>query len=102
MAKIALEVITPEKLALKDDVDFVVLPAYEGECGILPGHTHFLAQLVPGSLRIKKGDDVQHFAISGGFGEVHPDRVSVFAETAEMATDIDAERARLAMDRAKS
>lgn len=98
---ITLEIVTPEKSALKDEIDFLVLPAYEGEMGILPGHTHLLTQLSAGELRMKKGDMVQFFAISGGFAEVHPNRVAVFAETAEMAEEIDVERARIAAEKAK-
>jgi len=99
--KISLEIVSPEKPVLKDDVDFIVIPASDGEIGILPGHTHLLAELAVGEMRITKGGEVQLFAVSGGFAEVHPDRVSVFAETAEMAKEIDAERARLAAEKAK-
>lgn len=99
--KIALEIVTPEKLVLQDQVDFVVLPARNGECGILPGHTHFLTQLSAGVLRITKGLDTNIFAVSGGFAEIHPGQVEVFAETAEMAEEIDVERARLAAQKAK-
>ncbi len=101
MKTISLQVITPERSVLKEEVDSVVLPSYDGEYGVLPGHTHFLAQLVPGELRMRKGNDVEHFAVSGGFAEVHPDRVEVFAETAELSKEIDAERARQAIERAK-
>lgn len=99
---ISLEIITPEAFALKDEVDFVVLPAFEGEMGILPGHAPLLAQLVAGELRIKKGSETQLFSISGGFAEVHPNKVEVFAETAEMPEEIDRQRARLAAEKAKS
>lgn len=99
---ISLEIVTPEKFILKDEVDFVVLPAFEGEMGILPGHAPLLAQLVAGELRIKKGSEVQLFAISGGFAEVHPHKVEIFSETAEMSKEIDQERARLAAEKAKS
>lgn len=99
--KILLEVITPEKLTLKEEADFVVLPAFEGEMGILPGHTPLLTQLNAGTLRIRKNGETRLFAVSGGFAEVHPDRIEVFAETAEMAEEIDAERAKLAAAKAK-
>ncbi len=102
MKTISLEIITPERSVLKETVDSVVLPAFNGEYGILPGHTHFLAQLTAGELRIRKGGEVEYFAVSGGFAEVHPDRVEVFAETAEMSKEIDSERARLALERAKA
>ncbi|MBI1979953.1 MAG: F0F1 ATP synthase subunit epsilon [Elusimicrobia bacterium] len=99
--KIVLEIVTPEKVAARDEIDFIALPAFEGECGILPGHTHLLAQLKEGELRIKKGDEEQILAISGGFAEVHPDKVEIFAETAEMEKEIDRERARFAAEKAR-
>ena len=102
MKKIALEIVSPERLVLKEDVDFIALPAYEGEMGVLPGHTPILAQLSIGQMRYKKGDQTETLSLSGGFAEIHPDKVEVFAETAEMAKEIDSERARLALERAKT
>lgn len=99
--KISLEIVSPERPVSKDEVDFVVLPGLAGELGVLPGHTHLLAQLVAGELRYTKEGEVQIFSLSGGFAEIHPDRVEVFAETAEAAKEIDLERARMAADRAK-
>ena len=96
-----LEVITPERLAYKDQVNFVVLPGQEGEAGILPGHAPYLTQLAVGELRIHKGSETHFFAVSGGFAEVLAGRVKVFAETAEMEKEISVERARLAAERAK-
>ena len=102
MAKsISFELVSPERVVLKDEVDFVVLPAYEGQMGVLPGHAPLLCQLVEGELKIRKNDVFRFFAVSGGFAEVHPDRVEVFAEAAEMEKEIDAERARQALERAK-
>ena len=102
MAKsISLEIVTPERLVLKDEIDFVVLPAAEGELGILPGHTPLLAQLKDGELRITRNDETRLFAVSGGFAEVHPSKVAVFAETAEMEKEINVERARLAAEKSK-
>lgn len=98
---ITLEIVTPEKVALKDEVDSIVLPAFKGEMGILPRHTHLLTQLSAGELRIGKNGKTDFFAISGGFAEVHPDKVEVFAETAEMAEEIDVKRARIASEKAK-
>lgn len=100
---IHVDIITPEKLALSDEVDFIAAPAFDGEIGILPGHTPLLTKLGVGELRLKKGEDVQYFAVSGGFLEVHKENyVQVFAETAEMADEIDVERAALAAEKAKS
>ena len=102
MAKtLELEVVTPERLAFKDQVDFVVLPAEGGETGILPNHAPLLAQLAVGELRIHKGPDTQLFAVSGGFAQVQDNQVKVFAETAEMEKEINVERARMAAEKAK-
>ena len=100
--QLTLEIITPEKQVFQDQVDFVVLPAEKGECGILPGHAHLLTQLAHGELRIKKAESIEHFAVCGGFAEVRNNKISVFAETAEMAKEIDIERARLASEKAKA
>ena len=100
--KLTLELVTPERLALSEAADFVVLPALDGEMGVLPGHEAYLVQLKPGEIRVTVGDEHRSFAVSGGFAEVYRDKVAVFAETAEMAEDIDVERARQALERAKS
>ncbi len=96
-----LEVVTPEKLAFSEQADSVVLPAVEGEIGILPGHAPLLAQLTVGELRVQRGGTSERFAVSGGFVEVLENKVKVFAETAEMEKEINAERARLALERAQ-
>ena len=96
-----LEVVTPERLAFSEQADFVALPGAEGEIGVLPGHAPLLTQLAAGELRIVRAEGTEVLAISGGFGEVLRNRVRVFAETAEMQGEIDAERARLAAERAR-
>ena len=99
---IHVELITPERLALSEEVEFIAAPSALGELGILPHHAPLLAQLVPGELRLRVGGVVRHVVVSGGFLEVQKgSRVSVFAETAEFAEEIDIERARLAAERAK-
>ena len=99
---LALEIVTPERVALTERVDSVSLPAFDGEMGVLPGHEPYLVQLTAGPVRVRAGDAERRFAVSGGFAEVHKDRVEVFAETAEMADEIDVERARQALERAKA
>lgn len=99
---LTLELVTPEKVAWSAPADFVVLPAYNGEMGVLPGHQSFLVQLTAGEVRVTVKDEVRSFAVSGGFAEVLKDKVSVFAETAEMASEIDAERARQDLERAQA
>jgi F-type H+-transporting ATPase subunit epsilon len=90
---ILLEIVTPERLAYSDTVDAVVLPGSEGELGVLPHHAPLVTMLGIGELRIRKGTSEESFAIVGGFLQVRPDRVVVMAETADMASEIDLEKA---------
>jgi F-type H+-transporting ATPase subunit epsilon len=100
--KLTLELVTPEKVAWSAPADFVVLPAQNGEMGVLPGHRSYLAQLAPGEVRVTVGPEVKRFAISGGFAEIKDDTVSLFAETAEDAASIDTARAQQALEKAKA
>jgi F-type H+-transporting ATPase subunit epsilon len=88
-----LEIVTPERLAYSDTVDAVILPGSEGELGVLPHHAPLVSMLGVGELRIRKGGAEESFAIVGGFLQVRPDKVVVMAETADMASEIDLERA---------
>ena len=88
-----LEIVTPERLAYSDTVDAVNLPGIEGELGVLPHHAPLVSMLGVGELRIRKGGAEESFAIVGGFLQVRPDRVVVMAETADLASDIDLEKA---------
>jgi F-type H+-transporting ATPase subunit epsilon len=90
---IQLEIVTPERLAYSDQVDAVVLPGSEGELGVLPHHAPLVTTLGIGELRIRKGGAEESFAIVGGFLQVRPDKVVVMAETADMASEIDLEKA---------
>ena len=99
---IRLELVTPERLLLSEEVDEVVAPGYEGEFGVLPEHTQFLALLNIGVLWYRKGSEVKKVALGGGFAEVNHERVVVMAETAERADEIDMERAKRARDRAEA
>jgi F-type H+-transporting ATPase subunit epsilon len=102
MPAITVDILTPERRVLQAQADSVVVPAADGELGILSGHTPLVAQLQPGEIRMRSGNDTQIFAVSGGFVEVQNNHVVVMAETAEMAHEIDAERARQAAERAKA
>ena len=90
---IHLEIVTPERLAYSDEVDAVVLPGSEGELGVLPHHAPLVSTLGVGELRIRKGGAEESFAIVGGFLQVRPDKVVVMAETADMASEIDLDKA---------
>jgi F-type H+-transporting ATPase subunit epsilon len=99
---IKLELVTPERLLVSEEVDEIIAPGYEGEFGVLPDHTQFLATLSIGVLRYRKGDRVWKIAVGGGFAEVTPDRVVVMADVAEKAEEIDVDRARRAHERAET
>ncbi|MDE1976343.1 MAG: ATP synthase F1 subunit epsilon [Elusimicrobia bacterium] len=103
MAKtIAVEIVSPERTVSKVEAESVVVPAWDGEMGILPGHEPYLAQLRHGEVRLKTPAGVSAFAVAGGFAEVSPARVRLFVETAEMAAEIDEEKARQAAEKAKA
>ncbi len=99
--KILLEVVTPEKQLLSQQVDEVIAPGSEGEFGVLPGHCHFLSTLKIGELRYRVGDQTSHMAILWGYAEVTPTKVTVMAEIAEKAEDIDIERATAKVEEAE-
>jgi F-type H+-transporting ATPase subunit epsilon len=99
---IRLELVTPERLLVSEDVDEVIAPGYEGEFGVLPEHTQFLAILRIGVLRYRKRDEVRTVAVGGGFAEVTPERVVILADVAERAEEIDVDRARQAYERAEA
>jgi F-type H+-transporting ATPase subunit epsilon len=96
-----LEIVTPEKLAYQDEVDSVQLPGSEGELGVLPHHAPLVSNLGAGELRLRKGAEEESFAIVGGFLQVLPDKVVVMAETADMASEIDLEKAQEARRQAE-
>jgi F-type H+-transporting ATPase subunit epsilon len=88
-----LEIVSPERRAYADEVDMVVVPAIDGQLGILPHHTQLLSALGIGELRIKKGGTETLMFISGGFVEVRPDRVIIMADLAEHSDEIDEAKA---------
>ncbi len=100
---IKLEIVTVERMLYSDDVDMVIAPGTEGVMGILPNHASLLTALNYGELIVrKKGEDDQSFAIGGGFMEVLPNKVTVLADVAEHADEINVQRAQQARDRAKN
>ena len=98
---IRLEFVTPERAIAHDDVDEVELPGEEGFFGVLPGHAPLLAALKPGEMWYRKGNEKTFAFLGGGFAEVTPDRVSILAPVAERAEDIDLARAEAAKRRAE-
>jgi len=97
---IDLQIVTPDRLLVQEQVDEVQVPGAEGYFGVLPGHTPFLATLGIGELWYRKGQEKTFLSISGGFAEVLPDRVTILARIAERAEDIDVGRAVAARERA--
>ena len=98
---IDLQIVTPERLLVQEQVDEVEIPGSKGYFGVLPGHTPMLASLAVGELWYRKGQDKVYLSIAYGFAEVLPDRVTILARLAERAEDIDIERAESARRRAE-
>ena len=96
-----LEIVTAERVVMSDDVDQVNAPGAAGRMGVLPRHEPLLTSLIPGELTIIKNGQSTPFAVSGGFMEVLPDRVTILADTAERAAEIDEARAEAARRRAE-
>jgi F-type H+-transporting ATPase subunit epsilon len=100
--KIKLEVVTPEKIVVSEDVQIVAAPGTLGEFGVLSGHTPFMTSLKTGTIRYTDASGAEHSVfISGGFAEALPTKVTVLAESAERRRDIDLERAMAALERAQ-
>ena len=99
--KLMLEIVTPDRALVREQVDEVQLPGSEGYFGVLPGHTPLLATLKVGELWYRIGQETRYIAIAGGFVEVLPDQVTVLAQMAERAQDIDVSRAESAKKRAE-
>ena len=97
-----LEFVTPERAIAHEDVDEVQLPGEEGYFGVLPGHAPLLAALRTGEMWYRRGAETKYAFLAGGFAEVVPDRVSILAQVAERAEDIDIERAEAAKRRAEA
>jgi len=98
---VLLELATPTRQLVSEEVDEVVAPGSEGYFGVLPGHAAFLATLGSGEVVYRRGRDEVHLAVHGGFAEVTPERVIILAETAERPDEIDRARAERARQRAE-
>jgi F-type H+-transporting ATPase subunit epsilon len=100
-AKIALEIVTPEGLLLRDEVDEVIAPGGGGYFGVRPGHTPMMATLGLGELSYRKDAEWRRITCFSGWCEVLPDRVNVLADMGERGEDIDVGRAETALRRAQ-
>ena len=98
---ISLVVVTPERQLLQETVDSIQLPGKNGYLGILPGHAPLITELGYGEMSYQKGKELQYMTIMGGYAEVLADRVTMLAEVAERAEEIDVDRARAARERAE-
>ncbi len=96
-----LEIVTAERTLFQGEVDAVVAPGVDGEIGVLPKHAALMTALQPGELRYRNVEGEQEFVVTGGFLEVRGDQVSVLADAAERAEEIDAARAEEAVVRAR-
>lgn len=96
-----VEIVTPERIVYTNEVEMVVVPTVDGEIGILPMHAPLVGALRAGEVRIKFGDTTEWFAVSGGYIQVHEDKVILLADDAVAASQIDVERAQQALARAK-
>jgi F-type H+-transporting ATPase subunit epsilon len=96
-----LEIVTPDRKVLSEDVDYVGAPGIMGEFGVLPKHVPFLSALGIGNLHYKQDGKAYYVFVSGGFAEVSHNQVTILAEVAEKATEIDVDRAMKAKERAQ-
>ncbi|MCX7912413.1 MAG: F0F1 ATP synthase subunit epsilon [Dehalococcoidales bacterium] len=101
MPKLKVEVVTAERIVYSAEADIVIAPGIEGQLGILPHHAPLMTMLRPGELIIRRGQEEDIMAVSGGFLEVRPDRVVILADAAERAEEIDVARAEAARKRAE-
>jgi F-type H+-transporting ATPase subunit epsilon len=96
-----LRIVTPERLLLDEDVDEATAPGAVGEFGVFPNHTTFLSSLQPGRLVYKRGGQTHALVVGGGFAEVVDNVMTVLTNSAELAQEIDLERARTALRQAE-
>ncbi|WP_313803835.1 F0F1 ATP synthase subunit epsilon [Cytobacillus sp.] len=101
MKTIKVSVVTPDGPVYESDVEMVSTKAESGELGILPGHIPMVAPLQIGAVRLKTQGKTDLVAVSGGFVEVRPDKVSILAQSAEQSDEIDVDRAKRAKERAE-
>jgi len=99
---ILVDIVTPERRLLSQEVDMVTLPGIDGQMGVLHGHAPLLTALDVGEIVLHKGNDKQFIAVGGGVVEVRPDKVTILAQSAERATEIDIQRAEEARERARA
>ena len=100
--KILLEVVTPQRMVFREEVDEVTAPGLEGEFGVLPGHIPFITTLKIGVIMYRQGSVKRYMAVIWGFAEVLPDKVTILSESAQLADEIDIARAMAQKERAEA
>ena len=101
MAEMKLEIVTAERIVYSEDVSVLVAPGSDGELGVLPGHAPLLTTLAPGEIKVTRDGEESFMVVSGGFLEVLGNKVTILANTAEHADEIDEDRAEAALQRAQ-
>ena len=102
MAEFQLSIVAPDKSVLESPANSVIVPGLAGYFGVMAGHMPFIAALKTGVVEYEDGGPMRHYvAISGGFAEVTPSRVTLLADAAERAPEIDVSRAERALERAR-
>lgn len=96
-----LEVVTPERQVVDEQAEYIEIPALTGYIGVLPGHAPLIAELSVGEINYRTGSNIKRLAVAWGFAEVLPQKVTILAETAERAEEIDVSRAQAAKQRAE-
>ena len=100
--KIKLDIVTPERVTYSENVNMVIARAVDGDVGILPGHAPMIAALDTWPMRVLRDDGEIKIAISGGFLEARPKKVTILTNSAELPSEIDVKRAQAAKERAES
>ena len=100
-AHLTLALVTPDRAVVRESVDEIQIPGSEGYLGVLPGHTPLLTSLQVGELWFRQGGERFYVSVAFGFAEILPDRVTILAQIAERAEDIDVERAQEAKRRGR-
>lgn len=98
---LTLEIVTPDRAVVRESVDEIQIPGSEGYLGVLPGHTPLLTTLQVGELWFRQGDDRWYVSVAFGFAEILPDRVTILAQVAERAEEVDVDRAQEAARRSR-
>jgi F-type H+-transporting ATPase subunit epsilon len=99
---IQLEIVTPERLVINEAVEYIEIPGETGYLGVLPGHAPLITELAPGELSYRNGNQTKRLAVAWGFAEVLQDKVTILAEAAERAEEIDTVRAEAAKKKAEA